>query len=80
MNVKCHILHQTYLFQKMKKSFKLKKSTYTIIQKLGVGKILFFWKVSFAHQGCIYLIKKLNIVKYHYNLKEQFSMGIYCKM
>ncbi len=49
---------------------------YTAIQRFGISKI---FNVSFAHQGCIYLIKKYrekncNIVKYYYNLKQQFSI------
>ncbi len=35
---------------------------YPAVQKL----FLTFGKVSYAHQGCIYLIS--NIVKYYYNL------------
>ncbi len=35
-------------------------------------------EVSYAHRGCIYLIKKYsknsNIVKYLYHLKETFSI------
>ncbi len=30
--------------------------------------IFFFKEFSFPHQGCIYLIKNSNIVKYYYNL------------
>ncbi len=41
-------------------------------------------EVSYAHQGCIYLIKKYsknsNIVKYYHNLKETFSILMSFKM
>ncbi len=34
-----------------------------------------------AHQGCIYVIKNtVKVVKYYYNLKEQFSIVISFKM
>ncbi len=35
---------------------------------------MFLEEASFAHQGCIYLIRYSNIVKYYYNLKELFSV------
>ncbi len=45
------------------------------------------FQVSYAPQGCIYLIKKYtknsnnsNNVKYYYNLKELFSILKYFKM
>ncbi len=46
-------------------------SSFCCTQKIGVCKILMFLKeVCYAHQGCIYLIKKCSkIVKYYYNLK-----------
>ncbi len=42
--------------------------------------MFFYAKASYAHKGCIYLIKKIqlkhNIVKYYYNLKYLFSINI----
>ncbi len=45
---------------------------------------MFLKELSFAHKGCIYLIKNReknsNIVKYYYNLKQQFSILLYFKI
>ncbi len=46
--------------------------SYITVQKFQVAKIFVIW-VSYAHQGCIYLIKYRNIVKY-------FSILIYFKI
>ncbi len=44
------------------------------------SKVFNVW-VSSAHQGCICLIKNtVKIMKYYCNLKQLFSMWIYCKM
>lgn len=48
MNVKCHILHQTYLFQKIKKSFPLNKKNANIHSFKSLGLARLFWKVSSA--------------------------------
>ncbi len=43
-----------------------------IIQSFGAIGFVMFLKVSYAHQGCIYLIRntvKTNTVKYYYNVK-----------
>ncbi len=46
---------------------------YLQLESLGSVRFLIFLKeASYAHQGCIYLIKNAvisNIVKYYYNLK-----------
>ncbi len=45
---------------------------------------MFLKKVSYAQQGCIYLVKKYNenckIGKYYCNLKELFLFKLYFKM
>ncbi len=47
------------------------KNVYTAVQKFGISKIFSVFWVSYAHQGCIYLIKitekNSNIVKYYCN-------------
>ncbi len=46
--------------------------------------LMFFKEVSYAHRGCIYLIKNTekncNIVQYFYDLKWLFSILIYFKI
>ncbi len=52
--------------------------THTAAQKFGISKIflMFFKEMSYAHQGCIYLIKiqknTCNFVKYYGNLNNRF--------
>ncbi len=50
-------------------------------KSLGLGRLMFLKEVSYAYQGCIYLVKNAailwNIVKH---LKQLFSIGIYFKM
>ncbi len=43
---------------------------YITVENFGVRCLMFWKEVSYAQQGCIYLIKMtVNIVKYYYNLK-----------
>ncbi len=53
---------------------------YTTVQSFGIRNIYFFRDVSYAHQGCIYLIKNtIKTVKYYFNLKPLFWIRFFFK-